>query len=144
TTQVYAYFVEQVIAPLDPELLRFLEDTSVLEDLSPRRCEALRKTGDAAALLDEIKRHGLFVSSRAGWLAYHSLFRDFLRVRLMRDPDRRRALLRRAGDIYRDEENIERALDCYLAADARDEACALLRAVIPRFRRRSRHTTLLA
>src|SRR6185436_3102488 len=50
TTQVYAYFVEQVIAPLDPELLRFLEETSVLEDLSPRRCEALRKTGDAAAL----------------------------------------------------------------------------------------------
>ncbi|HJZ49484.1 MAG TPA: transcriptional regulator, partial [Roseiflexaceae bacterium] len=97
TTQVYAYFVEQVIAPLAPELLRFLEDTSVLEDLSPRRCEALRKTGDAATLLDEVKRHGLFVSSRAGWLAYHSLFRDFLRTRLARDPQRHRSLLLRAG-----------------------------------------------
>jgi ATP/maltotriose-dependent transcriptional regulator MalT/DNA-binding SARP family transcriptional activator len=143
TTQVYAYFVEQVILPLDPELLRFLEDTSVLEDLSPRRCEALRKTGDAAALLDEVKRHGLFVSSRAGWLAYHSLFRDFLRTRLARDPHRHQSLLLRAGDLYRDEEDLERALDCYLAAGAQDQAIDLLRTVIPSFRQRSRQTTLL-
>jgi tetratricopeptide (TPR) repeat protein len=116
----------------------------VLVDLSPQRCDALRRSNDAALFLDEIKRYGLFVSSRAGWLAYHSLFRDFLRMRLARDPQRWRALLRRAGDLYRDEENLERALDCYLAADMAHEAFALLRAAIPRFRRRSRQTTLLA
>jgi LuxR family maltose regulon positive regulatory protein len=144
TAQVYAFFAEQIIAPLPPELRRFLEETSVLEDLSPRRCDALRDTSDAALFLDEIKRHGLFVSSRAGWLAYHSLFRDFLRSRLARDRQRWHALLRRAGDLYSHEENIERALDCYLAANATDEAIALLRAAIPSFRRRSRQTTLLA
>jgi ATP/maltotriose-dependent transcriptional regulator MalT/DNA-binding SARP family transcriptional activator len=143
TSQVYAYFAEQIIAPLAPELQRFLEETSVLEDLSPRRCDALRGTNDSAMFLDEIKRHGLFVSSRAGWLAYHSLFRDFLRSRLARDPQRQRALLRRAGDLYRAEEDLERALDCYLAADAEEEAIALLRTAIPRFRQRSRQTTLL-
>jgi ATP/maltotriose-dependent transcriptional regulator MalT len=144
TAQVYAFFAEQIIAPLPPELRHFLEETSVLEDLSPRRCDALRGTNDAALLLDEVKRHGLFVSSRAGWLAYHSLFRDFLRSRLARDQQRWRALLRRAGDLSRDEENLERALDCYLAADADDQAIELLRTTIPRFRRRSRQTTLLA
>jgi ATP/maltotriose-dependent transcriptional regulator MalT len=144
TAQVYAFFAEQIIAPLPAELRRFLEETSVLEDLSPRRCDTLRRTGDSALFLDEVKRHGLFVSSRAGWLAYHSLFRDFLRVRLARDPQRRRALLRCAGDLYRDEEDLERALDSYLAADAEGEAFALLRVAIPRFRRRSRQTTLLA
>ena len=144
TAQVYAYFAEQIITPLPPDLRHFLEATSVLEDLSPRRCDALLSTTDAARFLDEIKRHGLFVSSRAGWLAYHSLFRDFLRARLARDPDRRRALLRRAGALYRAEDDLERALDCYLAADAADEAIALLREAIPPFRRRSRQTTLLA
>jgi LuxR family transcriptional regulator, maltose regulon positive regulatory protein len=144
TAQVYAFFAEQIIAPLPPELRRFLEETSVLEDLSPRRCDALRDTNDAALMLDEVKRHGLFVSSRAGWLAYHSLFRNFLRSRLARDQQRWRALLRRAGDLSRDEDDIERALDCYLVADAEDQAIALLRAAIPRFRRRSRQTTLLA
>ncbi|HEY3232981.1 MAG TPA: transcriptional regulator, partial [Roseiflexaceae bacterium] len=144
TAQVYAYFAEQIITPLPPDLRQFLEATSVLEDLSPRRCDALLGTTDSARFLDEIKRHGLFVSSRAGWLAYHSLFRDFLRARLARDPERRRALLRRAGALYRAEDDLERALDCYLAADAADEAVALLREAIPPFRRRSRQTTLLA
>jgi len=144
TSQVYAFFAEQIIAPLAPELQRFLEETSVLEDLSPQRCEALRQTGDAALMLDEVKRRGLFISSRAGWLAYHSLFRDFLRLRLARDPQRQRTLLLRAGDLYRDEDDPERALDCYLAAGAYDRAVELLRAAIPRFRQRSRQSTLLA
>ncbi len=143
TSQVYAFFAEQIIAPLAPELQRFLEETSVLEDLSPQRCEALRQTGDAALMLDEVKRRGLFVSSRAGWLAYHSLFRDFLRLRLARDPQRQRTLLLRAGDLYRDEDDPERALDCYLSAGAHDRAIELLRTTVPRFRQRSRQSTLL-
>jgi ATP/maltotriose-dependent transcriptional regulator MalT/DNA-binding SARP family transcriptional activator len=142
--QVYAFFAEQIIAPLAIELQRFLEETSILADLSPQRCDALRGRSDSTLFLDQVKRHGLFVSSRAGWLSYHSLFRDFLRSRLARDPQRQRTLLRRAGDLYRDEDDIERALDCYLAVGVPDQAITLLRAVIPRFRRCSRQTTLLA
>jgi ATP/maltotriose-dependent transcriptional regulator MalT len=144
TAQVYAYFAEQIIEPLGPELRAFLEDTSVLEDLSPRRCDLLRQRDDSARMLDDVKRHGLFVSSRAGWLAYHSLFRDFLRARLARDRQRERAMLRRAGDLYRDEEQLERALDCYLAADSPADAVELLRSAVPRFRQGSRQATLLA
>lgn len=142
--QVYAFFAEQIIAPLPPDLQRFLEETSVLEDLSPQRCNALRSQPDSSLFLDEIKRRGLFVSSRAGWLAYHSLFREFLRTRLARSPQRERDLLRRAGELYRDEDDPERALDCYLAAGADDEAIAMLRVMVPRLRQRSRQATLLA
>ncbi len=144
TAQVYAFFAEQIIAPLAPALRRFLEDTSVLEDLSPQRCEALCQNGQAGALFDEVKRYGLFVSSRAGWLAYHSLFRDFLRSRLARDPQRQRLLLLRAAELYHREDDLERAIDCFLAAGAPDQAIELLRAAVPRFRQRSRQMTLLA
>ena len=142
--QVYAFFAEQIIAPLATDLQRFLEETSVLEN--SRRSAATRcaARNNSTLFLDQVKRHGLFVSSRAGWLSYHSLFRDFLRSRLARDPERRRTLLLRAGALYRDEDDIERALDCYLAVGVHDQAIALLRAVIPRFRRCSRQTTLLA
>jgi LuxR family transcriptional regulator, maltose regulon positive regulatory protein len=143
TAQVYAFFAEQIITPVAPELQAFLEETSVLEDLSPQRCDALRQAGDSALLLDEVKRHGLFVSSRAGWLSYHSLFREFLRSRLARDPRRREELLLRAGDLYAGEDDLERAIDCYLAAGAPPRAIELLRAAIPRLRLRSRQTTLL-
>lgn len=35
TNQMYAYFAEQILAPLPADLQRFLKDTSVLQDLSP-------------------------------------------------------------------------------------------------------------
>ncbi|MDW8212678.1 MAG: tetratricopeptide repeat protein [Roseiflexaceae bacterium] len=144
TSQVYAYFAEQILTPLPADLQRFLEDTSILQDLSPHRCDRLRSATDSAEYLDEIKRRGLFVSSRAGWVSYHSLFRDYLRSRLARDPQRRQALLRAAGDLYAAEEDIERALDCYLEAGDEQQALNLLRSAVPRLRQRSRQTTLLA
>ena len=53
-------FAEQIIAPLALGLQQFLEETSVLEDLSPQRCNVLRQTSDASAFLAEItrRRHG--------------------------------------------------------------------------------------
>jgi ATP/maltotriose-dependent transcriptional regulator MalT len=144
TSQVYAYFAEQILAPLPTDLQRFLEDTSVLQDLSPHRCDRLRGATNSAGYLDDIKRRGLFVSSRAGWVSYHSLFRDYLRSRLARDPQRHRTLLRAAGDLYAAEDDIERALDCYLAASDYQQALDLLRSAVPRLRQRSRQMTLLA
>jgi ATP/maltotriose-dependent transcriptional regulator MalT/DNA-binding SARP family transcriptional activator len=144
TGSVYAYFAEQIIAPLAPALQRFLEATSVLEDLSPPRCNTLCQINDASAFLAEITRRGLFVSHKGGSLAYHSLFRDFLRGRLAQDPMRERALLLRAAELYAEEDDLERALECYLSAAAEARALDLLRATIARFRQRSRQNTLLA
>jgi len=143
TSSVYAYFAEQIIAPLAPALQQFLEATSVLEDISPQRCNTLRQSNDASAFLAEITRRGLFVSHKGGTLAYHSLFRDFLRGRLAQDPERERALLLRAADLYAEEDDLDRALECYLAAAAEQRALDLLRDTIARFRQRSRQNTLL-
>jgi ATP/maltotriose-dependent transcriptional regulator MalT len=144
TTQVYAFLAEQVIAPLPVSVQAFLEATSVLDYLSPRRCDTLREASDSAALLDHVRQYGLFTTSRAGWLAYHSLLRDFLRTRLARDPLREQRFLLRAATIYAEEENIEAAIDCYLAARAYDQALVLLREVAPKLRQQSRQGTLLA
>jgi LuxR family transcriptional regulator, maltose regulon positive regulatory protein len=141
--QIYDFFAEQIIAPLDPVLQRFLEDSSVLEDLSPQRCNMLRQQNDSAQFLNEARSRGFLTARRGEWLAYHSLFRDFLRARLAQDAERELLLLRRAGDLYRVEEDIERALDCYIAAHAVDDAIALLQAAAPRLIRLSRQTVLL-
>lgn len=143
-TQIYDFFAEQIVAPLDSELQQFLEDISVLEDLSPQRCNALRGRSDSARFLNDARRRGLFTAHRGEWLVYHSLFREFLRSRLAQDPKREQALLRSAGDLYRNEDDIARAIDCYLAARAVDEAIALLQAAVPRFLQLSRQTLLLS
>jgi LuxR family maltose regulon positive regulatory protein len=142
--EVYGFFADQTLAQLSPDLSAFLEETSVLDDLSPQRCNALLGATNSAAMLEEARRHGLFVSRRAGWLSLHSLFRDFLRERLRADPLRERVLLKRAAALYRDEDDLERAVGAYMAAGLADEATALLREAVPRYRQRSRQTTLLA
>jgi len=144
TNSIYAYFAEQIIAPLAGGLQQFLEETSVLEDLSPQRCNTLRQSSDSSAFLAEITRRGLFVSHKGGTLTYHSLFRDFLRGRLANDPVRERVLLLRAAELYAEEYDLDRALECYLAAASEQRGIDLLRAAIPRFRQRSRQNTLLA
>jgi LuxR family maltose regulon positive regulatory protein len=144
TNKVYAYFAEQVVAPLDPAFQRFLEDSSIFEDLSPERCDLLRNSNDSRDFLEQTLRHSLFVSMRGSWLSYHSLFRDFLRERLAQDSQRYKRLLLRAAEIYRDEEDLLRALDCYLASDSYEQAIQLLHDFIPRFRQRSLHSTILA
>jgi ATP/maltotriose-dependent transcriptional regulator MalT len=144
TGRVYAFLAEQVIAPLPRSMQQFLEDTSVLTDLSPRRCDTLRGASDSGLLLEEVRQYGLFVTSRAGWLSYHSLFRDFLRTRLARDPRREERMLRTAAQIYAADDEIEAALECYISVGAYDESLALLRDAVPRYRRFSRQTTLLS
>lgn len=143
-THLAAFFAEQIVAPLPPELQRFLEDTSVLDALSSQLCDQLRDRHDSLLFLDELRRRSLFITQRSGWLSYHSLFRDFLRSRLARDAQRERGLLRRAGDLYREDDQIERALECYLAARQNQQGLDLLREAVPRLRQHSRQTTLLA
>ncbi|MEI7772180.1 MAG: transcriptional regulator, partial [Chloroflexales bacterium] len=143
TGQVYAFFAEQIITPLPPDHQRFLEETSVLDDLSPQRCNALCQRGDSAVLLDDLLSRGLFLSRRGGWLSYHSLFRDFLRARLARDVGRERAMLERAADIYVGEHELERAVACLCAAGAQERAADLIRSAAPRYRQRSQQATLL-
>ncbi len=142
--QLSHYFTEQIMNPLPRPLQAFLEDTSVLDDLSATLCDRLRGQHDSRRWLDEILRRSLFVDSRGEWLRYHSLFRDYLRDRLNRDPQRRAVLLRRAAELAQEQEGFEQALTCLLAIPAPEQAIALLRHAVPLLRRRSQQMTLLA
>jgi ATP/maltotriose-dependent transcriptional regulator MalT/DNA-binding SARP family transcriptional activator len=141
--EVYAFLAEQVIAPLPVDMQQFLEATSVLDDLSVERCNKLCERNDSAKLFDELSARGLFLSRRGAWLSYHALFRDFLRDRLAREPERHRQLLQRAGDLYAAEEDIERSIACYTEVGNHKAAYALLRTAVPRFRQRSQQLVLL-
>jgi LuxR family transcriptional regulator, maltose regulon positive regulatory protein len=140
---VYAFLAEQVIAPLPGDLQAFLEATSLLEDMSIERCNWLCEREDSAQLFDELMARGLFLARQGSWFSYHALFRDVLRARLARTPQRERRLLHRVGDLYAAEEDLEQAIACYSQIGAYEDAYTLLRTTVQRFRQRSRQTILL-
>ncbi len=125
---VYDYLAEQVLDQQSPLLRDFLLYTSVLDEMTPERCNALLGIGNAGELLETLVRRNLFITElEPGKYAYHTLFRDFLRLRLRRFyPQKFRDLALRAAQLYEEQEEWERAVPVYLELGLHDRAAAAL------------------
>lgn len=88
--------LRDVIDSLEPELRRFVLDTSVLEVLTPESCHALTGRADAGAVLRDLVRRSVFterIDGPADRYRYHHLFQRMLRHELEHhDPERWRAM----------------------------------------------------
>ncbi|MFY9510729.1 MAG: transcriptional regulator, partial [Rubrivivax sp.] len=85
---MFDFLTTEVIQQLGDELRLFLLQTAVLPELTASRAAAVSGNPRAAALLDQIDRMGLFVSSLDAaepTLKLHDLFREALLQRLQRE-----------------------------------------------------------
>ena len=101
---VLDYLAEEVLERQDEQLRTFLLETSVLERLSGRLCDAVTGRPGSQALLEQVERAGLFLiplDEVRGWWRYHHLFADLLRARLQEEqPGRVPDLHRNAAAWY--------------------------------------------
>lgn len=87
------YLNENVLPYIEPELVAFMLDTSIVERLSIPLCQALTQSSEAKVIghLAALQRLNLFLlalDDDGEWFRYHGLFADFLRRRLKAlDPD---------------------------------------------------------
>ena len=111
------------------EILDFLLATSILDVLDPESCEAITDRRDAGAMLRQVHdRHLFLIELARDTYRYHHLFADLVRYRLHSDdPDRERALHRRAAAFLVNTGDIENAFGHLLKAGAEAEAFELLR-----------------
>ncbi|MGB7979168.1 MAG: AAA family ATPase [Candidatus Nanopelagicales bacterium] len=134
---VAEYLHDQVMSTLPPELIAFLNRTSVLERLSGPLCDYMLQTSGSGALLDQLAtsiRLVLPLGPGRAWYRYHGLLRDFLLADLHRtEPEAQVVeLLRRASDWCAREGLVESALT--YADDAHDDdrlGALLLRSAQP-------------
>ncbi len=124
---LFDYLAAEVLDELPQALRDFLLRCSVLPELTAARCAHVAQTPQAARLLEDIERRGLFASVMEGeefTLRLHDLFRDFLEDRLQRDAGHELPrLLRRAAEH---EPDLSRAVGYLARAGAWDEATAVL------------------
>ena len=127
TRHVFDYLAAEVLDDMPERLRDFLLRCAVLPELTAARCMHVSGDPQAASLLDQIERRGLFVSvldAQELTLRLHDLFRDFLDDRLARDhADELPALLRRAAE---QEPDLSRAFGYLARAGAWDEAARAL------------------
>lgn len=94
------YLTEDILVRLPDTLSEFLLRTSVLERFCAPLCEALTERSDAADLLQQIQRLGLFLiplDNRSEWFRYHRLFAGFLQHVLSRRPQEELKALHRVA-----------------------------------------------
>ena len=126
---IAAFLDVEVLDRLPGELRDFVLATSVLEVMDPDVCEAVTGRPDAKAWLARVEDADLFLTELApGHYRFHHLFGDLLRHRLRdEDPERERALHRRAAAYRLDEGDLERALGHLFTAGDEVEAFEILR-----------------
>lgn len=84
------YLAEDVLNGLSEAMLQFLEQTSVLDELSGELCDALTGRRDGEDMLRRLHTQQLFLIPLDGsgqWFRYHQLFAEFLQGRLAKRGD---------------------------------------------------------
>jgi len=108
------YVRDELLDPLDGEQIAFLEQTSVLEELSGPLCDAvLRRHGSGRVLRDLSRSNALVIplDDADGSYRCHPLLADMLLAELRRARPRGEAELhRRAGDWYARAGDLDRAI----------------------------------
>lgn len=146
--ETYAYLAREVLNRQPPDVQHFLRVSAVLREASVRLCREVLQIRNSRALLAELERRNLFVTrygNGAGMVyRYHNLFRDLLHGQLReRDPAQYDELHRRAASWFQSEDNVEEAVYHYMAAEAYQEATALMEQIAREWFTRGRVEMLL-
>jgi LuxR family maltose regulon positive regulatory protein len=124
------YFISEVLEQQPPEVMQFMLDVSVLDELTTGACSAVTGRKDTAALLRGMNAASLFIvaldDDRTTY-RYHHLVQQVLRAELhATDEERELALQLRAAEWLESTGDTRRATRHYLAARQPDRALGLL------------------
>jgi LuxR family transcriptional regulator, maltose regulon positive regulatory protein len=124
------YFISEVLEQQSPEVIRFMLETSVLDELTADACAAVTGSQDAAVLLRSIDAAGLFLvaldDERTSFRCHH-LVHQVLRAELRaRDRAHQQALQLRAAEWFESTGETRRAAGHFLAARQVERALVLV------------------
>lgn len=125
------YLESEVLADIDTEVLRFLEQASVPDVADPNLIELLTSRHDAAAILADLARRNRLVETLSDTplsFRFHPVLREHLRERLRAtDADAWRSLHALASRWYEDQGLVDMAVTMAVAGNDLDRAVELIR-----------------
>ena len=133
------FLAEEVLQRQPGHVQQFLLQTSILDRLSGRLCDAVTGQDGGQAKLAALERGNLFLvplDDRRQWYRYHQLFADVLQARLLDEqPGDLPGLHRRASEWYERNGEPSEAIRHALAARDFGRAADLVELAIPDMRR---------
>lgn len=124
---LFDYLAGDVLDRLPPDLADFLIRTSILRELTPAACDAIRQTTDSADQLQRLIELDLFVVTLGdGAYRYHHLFHDFLREVAAADPLGLAERHRRAAAYFQNQLHFDEAIYHWINAAAFEDAAGAI------------------
>ncbi len=124
---LFDYLAGDVLDRLPPGLAEFLTHTSILRELTPAACDAIRQTADSADQLQRLIELDLFiVTLDDGAYRYHHLFHDFLREVAAADPIGLAERHRRAAAHFQNQRHFDEAIYHWLNAASFEAAAGAI------------------
>ncbi|HEY7131367.1 MAG TPA: LuxR C-terminal-related transcriptional regulator [Candidatus Limnocylindrales bacterium] len=127
---VIDYLTEQVLMALEPDTLRFMLTTSIVDTICGPLADAITGDTGGAQVLSEMEQANVFITpldERREWYRYHLLLAELLRLELgRRQPDRIALLHQRAAHWYAAGGDSDRAIRHSIAAGDIDLAARVI------------------
>jgi LuxR family transcriptional regulator, maltose regulon positive regulatory protein len=124
------YLTEQVLEAQDPETLKFMLATSIVDHVCGPLADALTGRTDSASRLAELERANVFLTAlddSREWYRYHHLLREFLLIELRkRAPETEEGLHRRAAEWFEATGDVDRAIQQATSAGDVEQAARLI------------------
>ncbi|MEO0190208.1 MAG: hypothetical protein ABIL18_04425, partial [candidate division WOR-3 bacterium] len=142
---IFDYFAIEIFKTEKTDYQQFLVDCALLDYLNPDICKAVTGRSDCQKILEELSRRNAFVFSLPdGNYRLHSLYRDFLKNRLL-DGARKKKIYHLIAEYYNNKEkNKEEALKYFLLAEDFVEAIMMIEDVAKRMLEQGKYTTLVS
>ncbi len=125
---LFDYLVMEVLSKQSAIVQKFLEQTSILEMLSPESCDVVLRMSGSSSLLEDLSNQNLFIQTiDEKHYRYHALFKSFLESRLKKEqPEEYYRLHFQAAKFYEQQGNIEAAIFHYEQVKADDRVASIL------------------
>ncbi|MCG8636900.1 MAG: protein MalT, partial [Desulfobacterales bacterium] len=134
TSEAFSWFSGEIYHTLEPEIRAFLMKTALFDELDTRVLTAFFDDMDPIAILSRLEKRNLFIqkinaSTRWPVFKYNNLFRDFLKADLEETfgRDRVLALNKKAGEIFWDQNEHEKAIGYFMKARSHREIARIIR-----------------
>lgn len=140
------YLVEEVLVRQPESVRNFLLQTSILDRMNEKLCEAVTGQSESSEQLEELERGNFFLiplDHQRHWYRYHHLFADVLQVHLQAEqPARIPKLHERASIWYEQNGWTADAIRHAISAKNFERAADLVETFAPDMRRNRQETTL--
>lgn len=84
-----SFFEHEVFETVDEDVRRFMVRTAMLDEICPRLCDYMLDCGGSAAIINDLRKHNLFLEPkdhRREWFTYQRLFAEWLKGKMLELP----------------------------------------------------------